>query len=170
MLNQRWLPTLAFLVLCCISSANAQDRVPSTPEQRQQAVQMINFIETNPLAKESKEYRRALIFFLIQVPDITVNLCYDILGKDKQLKGDHESDLTGHLMFAQAKFIIENPDKAKDDAAVSLAGVEGVLRVWQAIKTAEPKAKFVLLDELLEKQKAGTLSEHVQAGMKACTK
>lgn len=170
MLNQRWLLALAFVILSCVSSANAQERVPSTPEQRQRVVQMINFLETNPLANESKEYRRALILFLIQVPDITVKLCYDILGKEKQLKGDYDSDLTGHLMFAQAKFIIENPDKAGDDAAVYLAGVEGVLRVWQAIKKEKPKAKFVLLDELLEKQKAGTLSEHVQAGMKACDK
>lgn len=169
MLNHRWLQALAFVILCCVCSANAQNnRASSTPEQRQQAVQMITFVEKNPFAKESKEYRRALTFFLIQVPDITVKLCYNVLGKDKQLKGDHETEITGHLMFAQAKFIIENPDKAQDDAAVYLAGVEGALRLWQAIKVEKPKAKFTLMDELLAKQQAGTLAEHVQAGMKEC--
>ncbi|HEY0727358.1 MAG TPA: hypothetical protein VGD38_04755 [Pyrinomonadaceae bacterium] len=49
-----------------------------------------------------------------------------------------------------------------------LAGVEGVLRTWQSIKTAKPKAKFALMDELLEKQKAGTLAEQVQTNMKGC--
>jgi tetratricopeptide (TPR) repeat protein len=44
--------------------------------------------------------------------------------------------------------VIENPDKAQDAEAVQLAGVEGVLRTWQAIKTAKPKAKFPLMDEL----------------------
>ena len=69
------------------------------------------------------------------------------------------------MPFSQAKFIIENPDKANDEAAVQLAGVEGVLRMWQAIKTAKPKAKFALMDELLQKQQAGTLAEHVRAGV-----
>ena len=171
MLNHRWLLTVAFMFLCCACSANAQNNsVPSTPEQRKQAVKMITFLETDPLAKESKEYRRTLTFFLIQVPDITIKLCNNVLGESKRLKGDYETDVVGHLMFSQAKFIIENPDKANDDAAVYLAGVEGVLRVWQAIKTAKPKAKFPLMEELLEKQQAGTLAEHVQAGMKGCKK
>ena len=46
----------------------------------------------------------------------------------------------------------------------------GALRTLQAIKTPKPKAKFPLMDELLEKQKAGTLAEHVQAGMENCKK
>ena len=74
------------------------------------------------------------------------------------------------MIYSQAKFIIENPDKAQDEAAVYLAGVEGVLRTWQAIKTAKPKAKLPLMDELLEKQKPGTLAEHIQEGMKGCNK
>ena len=73
-------------------------------------------------------------------------------------------------MFSQAKFIIEHPDKAADEVAVQLAGVEGVLRMWQAIKAAKPKAKFPVLDELLVKQRAGTLADHVQEGWNKCNK
>ncbi len=86
----------------------------------------------------------------------------------KRIKGDYEAELVGQLAYSQAKFIIENPDKAQDDAAVYLAGVEGVLRTWQAIKAAKPKAKFKLMDELLEKQQAGTLAEYVKANMSGC--
>lgn len=158
-----------FVFLCCICSANAQNqKPPTTPEQKKQAVEMVTFLEANPFAKEAKEYRRTLILFLIEAPDITVNLCTNVLGESKQLKGDYDTEVVNHLMFSQAKFIIENPDKAQDNAAVYLAGVEGVLRTWQSIKTAKPKAKFALMDELLEKQKAGTLAEHVQTNMKGC--
>ena len=59
---------------------------------------------------------------------------------------------------------------------------EGVLRTWQAIKVtnfvkwrqsygaahAAPKAKFALMEELLQKQQAGTLAEYVRDGMKGC--
>ena len=160
---------VAFVFLCVVSSVNAQNRRgPSTPDERKRAVEMATFLETNPLAKEAKEYRRELLFFLAEVPDITVTLCTAVFGEPKRFKGDYDSELTGQLAFSQAKFVIENPDKAQDSAAVYLATVEGVLRTWQAIKAAKPKAKFPLLDELLEKQKAGTLAEHVQAGMKGC--
>jgi hypothetical protein len=156
-------------LLCCVCSAYAQRRGPSTPEERKQAVEMATFLETNPLAKEAKDMRRALLLFLADVPDITVTLCFDIFG-DKKFKGDYDGELTGQTAYSQAKFIIENPDKAQDEAAVALATVEGVLRTWEAIKTAKPKAKFPLMDELLEKQKAGTLAEHVHASMKNCKK
>ena len=102
------------------------------------------------------------------MPDISIKLCLGVLGDSKQTKGDYDSELTTQLMYSQAKFIIENPGKAEDDAAVYLASVEGVLRTWQAIKTAKPKAKFPLMDELLAKQQAGTLSEYVQNRVPGC--
>lgn len=170
MLKKMPLFAVALVLLCFVCSAYAQKRGPSTPEERKRAVEMATFLETNPLAKEAKDIRGALLFFLAEVPDITVSLCMDVVGDSKKFKGDYDAELTGQLVYSQAKFIIEHPDKAQDEAAVFLAGVEGVLRTWQAIKTAKPKAKLPLMDELLEKQKAGTLADHVQEGMKNCKK
>lgn len=170
MLKKTSLFTVVLVLLCCVCSAYAQKRGPSTPEERKRAVEMATFLETNPLAKEAKDIRGALLFFLAEVPDITVSLCMDVVGDSKKFKGDYDAELTGQLVYSQAKFIIEHPDKAQDEAAVFLAGVEGVLRTWQAIKTAKPKAKLPLMDELLEKQKAGMLADHVQEGMKNCKK
>lgn len=170
MLKQMSLLTVVLAVLCCVSSAYAQKRGPSTPEERKRAVEIATFLETNPLAKEAKDMRAALLVFLTEVPDITVALCTNVFGESKKFKGDYEPELLGQSAFSQAKFIIEHPDKAQDQAAVQLAGVEGVLRTWQAIKAAKPKAKFPLMDELLAKQQAGTLADHVQEGMKGCTK
>lgn len=156
-------------LIVCASFAYAQNkRGPSTPEERKRAVEMATFLEKNPLAKEAKEYRAALLFFLAEVPDITIKLCTDVLGESKRIKGDYEAELVGQLAYSQAKFVIENPDKAQDDETVYLAGVEGVLRAWQAIKVTKPKAKFALMDELLQKQQAGTLAEYVSNGMKSC--
>jgi hypothetical protein len=170
MLRRTSLLTVVLVLLCCVCSAYAQKRGPSTPEERKRAVEMATFLETNPLAKEAKDIRGALLLFLTEVPDISVTLCTSVFGEPKQFKGDYEAELMGQMAYSEAKFVIEHPDKAQDEAAVYLAGVEGVLRTWQAIKAAKPKAKFPLLDQLLEKQKAGTLAEHVQEGIKGCTK
>ena len=169
MLKKIPLLPLVFLLGCCAGSANAQkNRGPSTPEERKHAVEMATFLEKNPLAKEAKKYRETLLYFLIEVPDIEITICANLLGDLKNLKGDYQSELVTQLTFSQAKFIIENPDKAKDAATVYLAGVEGVLRTWQAIKVAKPNAKFALMDELLQKQQSGTLEEHVLEAMKGC--
>ena len=171
MLKKTSLLAIVFVFLCFVSSGYAQNqRDASTPEQRKRAVEMATFLETNPLAKEAKDVRSALLFFLIQAPDTTVTLCSNVLGDSNRLKGDYESELVGQLAFSQAKFVIENPDKATDEVAVQLAGVEGVLRTWQAIKTAKPKAKFPLMDELLQKQQEGTLAEYVKTAMTGCKK
>ena len=129
---------------------------------------MATFLEKNPLAKEAKDQRAALLYFLTEAPDIKISLCLSVLGESKRIKGDYEAELVGQLAYSQAKFVIENPDKAQDAAAVYLAGVEGVLRTWQAIKVTKPKAKFALMEELLQKQQAGTLAEYVRDGMKGC--
>ena len=121
------------------------------------------------MLNRAKSTRSALLVFLAEVPDISVKLCTNIFGEPKRFKGDYEAELFGQMAYSQGKFIIENPGKANDDAAVYLAGVEGVLRTWQAIKVAKPKAKFPLLDELLLKQGAGTLAEYVKTNMAGCT-
>jgi hypothetical protein len=164
--------TSLLIVVCALifgaASDSGQQRGPSTPEERARAVEMTNYLETTPLAKDAKDYRAKLLLFLTEVPDITVSLCTNVLGETKRVKGDYDSELVGQLAFSQAKFIIEHPDKAQDKAAVYLATVGGVLRTWQAIKTAKPKAKFPLMDELLQKQQAGTLAEYVNSAMTGC--
>jgi hypothetical protein len=88
--------TLGLALVCCAFSAFAQ-RGPSTPEERTRAVEMATFLETNPLAKEAKDYRAKLLFFLAEVPDITVKLCTSVLGESKRVKGDYDSELVGQL-------------------------------------------------------------------------
>ena len=167
---KKTLLTVVLALMCCVSSVYAQKRGPSTPEERKKAVEMATFLETNPLAKEAKEIRGALLFFLAEVPDISVTLCTNVFGESKKFKGDYESELLGQTAYSQAKFIIEHPDQANDEAAVQLAGVEGVLRTWEAIKKAKPKAKFPLMDELLAKQQSQTLAEHVKENLQGCSK
>ena len=97
--------SLLFIAVTFLYSA--QSAWAQTPEQRKQAVAMITFLETTPLAKEAKDYRIKLFTFIAQAPDITVKLCPRVLGESKQLKGDYDDELIAfQLMFSQAKFLI----------------------------------------------------------------
>jgi hypothetical protein len=141
----------------------AQERRPSTPEERNRAVEIATLLENEPFNKDAKALRSDLLFFIIQAPDIHIHLCSDVLGDSKKIKGDYESLLFAQLTFSQAKFVIEHPDQADDRNQEYLAGVEGVLKTYKSIKLAKPKAKVELLDGLLVKQQAGQLAEYVKS-------
>ena len=63
-----------FIIFGSASATVAQKRGASTPKERESVVQMVNFLETQPFAKEAKDYRASLLYFLAEVPDISVTL------------------------------------------------------------------------------------------------
>ena len=72
------------------------------------------------------------------------------------------------MMFSQAAFMIENPGKGKDDLGVYTAGVEGALKVYEAILREKPKAQSPFLDELVRKRNNGELGKYVRQTMVKC--
>lgn len=146
----------------------AQGRGPSTPEERKRAVEIATLLENDPLNKNAKDLSRELLLWLIQVPDVSVTICTNVLGDYSKIKGDYAPTIATQLTFSEAKFVIEHPDLAKDDHQVYLAGVEGVLKTYENIKKAKPKVKMEPLEQLLVKQQAGQLSDFVKDAMSGC--
>jgi len=159
---------LGFALGFGIRLAQAQNRGPATPEERKRAVEIATLLENDPLNKDAKTLSQELLVFLIQVPDISVHLCSNVLGDYKKIKGDYAPTITAQLSFSQARFIIEHPDQANDEYQEYLAGVEGVLRTYQNIKRVKPKVKIDPLEDLLVKQQAGQLGEFVKTAMAGC--
>src|SRR5258706_9640080 len=52
------------------SMNRAQNRGPSTPEERKRAVEIATLLENDPFNKDAKALSSELVLFLIQVPDI----------------------------------------------------------------------------------------------------
>jgi hypothetical protein len=148
----------------------AQNRGPSTSEERKRAVEIATLLENDPLNKDQKALSRELLIWLIQVPDIHVKLCTNVFGDYSKIKGDYAPTITTQITFSEAKFIIEHPEQADDDYQVYLAGVEGVLKTYANIKEAKPKVKMEPLDLLLVKQQSGQLADFVKSAMGGCKK
>jgi len=161
---------IAFCVTFLLTTPSmfAQKRGPSTPEERKRAVEIATLLENDPLNKDEKALSRELLMWLIDVPDISVKLCTNVLGDYKKIKGDYAPTITAQLTFSEAKFIIEHPEQANDEYQLYLAGVEGVLKTYQNIKKAKPKVKIEPLDDLLAKQQAGELAGFVKSAMAGC--
>ena len=153
---------LALAMLVGSSSWAQKKRGPSTPEERDTAVKATRLLEADPFHKDAKKMREWFTLWLIEVPDIHIELCTDYLGPLAGSEKNYATEIFGQMMFASAAFIIEHPDQANDRVAVNLAGVEGALRVYEAILKTKPKAKWEFLDGLLAKRERGELMGYVQ--------
>jgi hypothetical protein len=149
-------------VLAVEPCAAQQQRGPSTPQERARAVNLTRFLEDDPLNEKAPDARRWIFTWLAAVPDITVNVCSDFLKPLMDKDKNYSSEIFGQSVYGSAAFIIENPDKADDDEAVYLAGLESSLKTYESILKVKPKAKWPFLDELIEKRGKGELDDYVR--------
>lgn len=157
------------LLLACPISFAQDRRGPSTPEERQRALEYIHEWQADPLGPEAKNEFGWVFKWAADVPDFTVHGCWIL---DKLPKDDKKDSATivGGMFMAQIAFAIENPDKKDDRLAEYQAGVEGALRVYEALVKANPKDRQAYLDGLVARSEAGTLAQFVKERADAACK
>jgi hypothetical protein len=99
--------------------------------------------------------------WIIEVPDIKVYACDDLLGHGLGDNYPYSTEVKLQPMFSAAMFAIEHPDKARDEHAQHYAGVGGALRVYEALLKSKHDARSAFLDDLLAKRDHGGLADHV---------
>jgi hypothetical protein len=169
-MRKRFTPILIVVLVAVTSLSAQQKRGPSTPEERAKAVQFARELENNPLGPQAKSEREWLLRWVMEVPDITVAFCPQILGTELSDKQPYGTEIRTQLMFSQAAFLIENPDKSKDDLAIQTAGLNGSLKVYERILKDHPNARSKTLDELIARRDNGTLQSYLQQAMEQCKK
>jgi len=137
------------------------ERGPSTPEERKQALEYIHHFEADPLNPQLKKEKEWLTIWMIEVPDIRVNICLLLDKQPKNDKKDAQAIFNG-MLFAQIAFAIEHPEQQNDTLAQYQAGAEGALRTYEKLLKANPKDQQPYLDDLLQKREAGTLPQWVK--------
>lgn len=150
-----------------------QKRGPSTADERAKAVQIARALEADPLQPGNKDMRTWFTLWLIEVPDISVQVCGEELGpifRESNRDKNFVSEIFGQSMFSAASFVIEHPDQAKDSIAVYTAALEGSLKAYQSVLKTHPAAKWPFLDDLIVKQQKGELPKHVEKATAKCRK
>ena len=146
----------------------AQTRGPSTAEERARAVKVAHELEEDPLAKDAKKSREWMIQWIVEIPDITVDVCFDYFGALPDPPKGHSAEITNQMVLSSAAFMVEHPDKAKDEQAVSLAGLLGALKAYQAILKQDSAARWAYLDKLIQMREQGKLDDYVAETRKKC--
>ena len=138
----------------------AQDKKTSTPEEKATFVKGTRLLEQDPFNKKAKDINKGLLFWLIEAPDVSVSLCSDFLDPVGE-KYKYLPELTAQYTFGMGAFIIENPDKAKDEKVVFAGGLESVSRRYESMIKVKPETKNNYLDSLVEKRNKGEISQLV---------
>jgi hypothetical protein len=166
---------LAFILAAAIFNVSfsqtwaQQHRGPSTAEERARAVQIAKLLRADPLADSNTKDREWLVKWLIEVPDISIKLCGGVLGDTGDSnKSQYPGALLATLMASQAAYVIEHPDKAKDSTAVYVAGIDGALDAYHAIRSKDSSFHAKQLDEFDQKRNEGKLADSVKSATKKC--
>ena len=148
--------------------ARAQERGPSTPEERARAVKVSHELEMGPLGKDAKDQRAWILDWIEKIPDITVNVCFDFFGKFPDPPRGHSREIMEQMIISSAAFMVEHPDKVKDEQAVTLAGLLGSLKAYQAILKQDSAARWPFVDKLIQMREQGKLDDYVGETRRKC--
>jgi len=143
-------------------------RGPSTAEERTRAVKVARELEDDPLAKDAKDKRKWVIQWIVEIPDITVSECSEFFGKMSKPARPHAQEIIFQMDISSAAFMIEHPEKAKDEQAVATAGLLGSLKVYQSIVKQEPDARWPYLDKIIQMRDQGQLDEYISDTRRKC--
>src|SRR5689334_15929666 len=159
---------LAVSLLLCVSAV-AQGRGPSTAEERKRVVDLVVKLQKDPLNPQLTNEKAWAIKWLIDVPDISVAMCSEVLGPLLKTKYKYNSELVGLHTLAAAAFIIQNPDQANDQAAINLGATKSMLAGYDAIVAKDPRKKSPELDEWKAMRDSGELEKFVQEATAKCS-
>ena len=146
-----------FAVGLAAQSAFGQSEKLSDKEKLIKASQ---FLEEKPLDKNAKDIRSWAFAWAAETKDVTVIIC-GVGGPfmDKKVKFGFE--LMSQYAIAMTAFKLQYPDRATDENAAQLAGVESALKVYEILLKDNPKGKNDKIDELVTKRNSGELAKYV---------
>jgi hypothetical protein len=152
---------LAVTVLAASIPAESKTRGPSTPQERARALDYIQSLEQNPLAKDGLEKRIWLTEWIVKEPDFTVKTCCKELDSLDRVNDTYSNQLRMQAIYSQAAYILQHP-KVTSEAEMQAAGLAGTLRAYKAIQRFDPTAQYPVLDNLMSLQKQGKLVQYVE--------
>ncbi|MBZ5660210.1 MAG: hypothetical protein LAO08_07350 [Acidobacteriia bacterium] len=160
--------TALLLGLFFAQAGRAQERGPSTPEERARAVKVSHNLESDPLAKDAKDQRTWVLDWIEKIPDIAVNVCFDFFGKVPDPPRGHSREIVMQMIISSAAFMVEHPDKVKDEQSIATAGLLGSLKAYEAILKQDSSARWPYLDKIVQMREQNKLDDYIGETRRKC--
>jgi hypothetical protein len=155
---RKLIPILVGLILLLASASVSAQKDEKT--EIDTLIKAARFLEQKPFDKEAKDVRGWAIKWVIATDKVSVTVCSLLIsGIDKKYK--YSGEVFGQYTIGMAAFKLANSDKAKDEDAAQLAGIDSALTSYEAMVKEQPKARNAFMDDLLAKRATSTLAKYV---------
>ena len=150
------------LLFCAFLVYAVHAREPSTPEERAKVITLIRTLEREPLGANADATRASLLQWAVDLPEIRFHRCSELFrsGLDNY---PYRREFNDQVMLSGIAFTLERQDKMRDEVATYIAGVEGSLRMYEALRQSRADGNSAFLDDLLAKRDRGELAAHTAA-------
>jgi hypothetical protein len=152
----------AVFLIGLTAQAGFSQNISDKRDDQSLIVKTTRFLEENPFDSEAKKMREWAFKYLSETKDLSLVVCAGELTKpmlDK--KNKFGGDLFVQYAMGMATYKIENPKAEEIDAQI--AGVESMLKSYDAMLSADETAKFAGMNPLVEKRDKGGLRAMVIA-------
>lgn len=156
---------LAILFTLLVVGLSSQAALAQSQKDKDRASFISNakLLEKKPFDQNAAKAREWGFKWLVETDDVSVTLCSETMKLIPEKKNKFKGELLMQFNFGMAVFKLENPDKKNDEAAATLAGLESMLRTYEAMIAENEKAQNAELDALLAKHSNGELKALVEA-------
>jgi hypothetical protein len=159
--------TLGLALIAGLVPAMAQ-HAPSSPDDRARFVSITRTLEEAPLRPNARADRTWALTWLIEAPDVSVNVCLSSLGGMDE-GYPYAGEIVLQYTFSMAVLVIQHPEMANDPNAQQVAGVAGALRAYRAILGSRPDATSPGLESLMQIESRGGLPEFIRGTSASCS-
>ena len=151
------IPSVLFCLICAVCSVAAQS-------QKELVTKAAQGLETAPLAAETIKMRDKALAWLNETDEVSAKSCSGVFAMfGASNKNMHAVDMTASYTIGIAAFKLEHPDKASDENASQLAGLELALKTYEALVKVRPKTKYESAEVLLLARRDGVLASLVDS-------
>lgn len=155
--------SIVFALLIVALTVQAAFAQSPTDKDRASFINNARLLEKKPFDPNADAARKWGFKWVADTDQVSVVLCSETMKLIPDKKNKFKAELLMQHMFGMAVFKLENPDKKTDEHAAQLAGLESMLRAYEAMVAENEKAKNAELDALLAKRGNGELAALVEA-------
>lgn len=156
------------VLMLATTTAPAAQRLPSPEKTRKKVLELTAKLESQPLSKKAKDWRKEVLTYISNSPDLKVQSCRAVLGELLLVKRLEAQHLYVQLEISTAAYLAEHPEAAADREGALVAGLNGVLRTYTAMHRTNPSIEIPMVDELIARQGRDEIDDYVREALTDC--
>ena len=153
----------ALFIIALTAQAGFGQDLRSDSNDKEMLIKTARLLEQKPFDKNAKKLRETAFRYIAETNDVSVVVCTGDLTKAAlEKKNKYGAELSIQYTIGMAAYKLENAGK-EDENAAQLAGMESMLKSYEAMVKEKPEAKFAGMDDLVAKRDKGELKAMIDA-------